>query len=486
MRQVINRVIIEFLGVVGLAVLLLSNSAPVFANEELGNQLIVTINNKTIAENTVERVTPKTSYKLIVYNMGDMEHPLSVDLGTVLDEQGKMVNDKMIADDMNTIYTFIPANEDTGKTFTITFKTRGIESKSITVKLKVNEIAKKITINRKSYTMNVKHHLALKATVSPLEAVNKEVIWKTSNAKVATVRNGNVKALAPGQCTITASLKDGSLPVTCRIIVRHPTLNYKSKGTAIKKSFTLKVLYLDQKVVWKTSNSKIATVKNGVVTAKKTGKVTITAKSGAYTMTCQVKVTNPLIINSSNKGVEGITVTSGFTRILKIKDGSGTVTWKSSNTKIATVNDGVVKGGKTGSCYVYATVDGKKLKCKVTTKANVLNTTPIRNGRRMKKGRVSLSNASIYYSNGKLIYKCYAVNSTSYKKVIRYNNINISIYADHKLVAKQSYKNVKLDLKKYKSKALTFTFDIKNVKRKVNLRTSKIVVEYNYGYQYLN
>ncbi len=486
MRQVIHKVIIKFLGVVGLAALLLSNSAPVFANEELGNQLIVKINKRTIAENTVERVTPKTSYELLVYDKGDTEHPLPVNLEMVLDEQGKIVSNKIIPNETNIIYTFIPTNEDAGKTFKITFKTKEAQSRSVTIQLKVNDVAKKVTLNNNSFTMNIKDKVVLRATVSPIQAVNKEIIWKTSNAKVATVSNGIVKAIAPGICTITASLKDGTLPVTCRITVRHPSLNYKSKWIAINKSFTLKVLYLNQKVSWKTSNSKIATVKNGVVTAKKTGKVTITAKSGAYTMNCQVKVTNPLIINSSKKGVEGITVTSGFTRILKVKGGSGAATWKSSNTKIATVKDGVVKGGKPGSCYVYATVDGKKLKCKVTTKANVLNTTPIRNGRRITKGRVSLSNASIYYSKGKLIYKCYAVNSTSYKKVLRYNNINISIYADHKLVAKQSYKNVKLDLKKYKSKALTFTFDVKNVKRKVNLRSAKIVVEYNYGYQYLN
>lgn len=274
--------------------------------------------------------------------------------------------------------------------------------------------------------------------------------------------------------------------VTIKLVVRKPTLNVTSKVITKGKKFTLKVLYLKNPVRWTTSNSKIATVKNGVVTAKSTGTVTIKAKSGNYKMSCKVRISNPEIVNSSGDGVEGISVTTGFSRKLKVKSGIGSVTWKSSNTKIATVKNGTVKGLKTGSCYIYATVDGKTLKCKVTSKDNVFKTTPTRNGRYMQKGRVSLSNASMKYSKGALIYKCYAVNSTSYKKVERYNNITISIYEDNKLVAKQTFKNIKLNLTKYKSKALTFTFSKANVKRIANLRTAKITVRYSYDYQYLN
>ena len=54
---------------------------------------------------------------------------------------------------------------------------------------------------------------------------------------------------------------------------------------------------------------------------------------------------------------------------LKVKITSKKVTWTSSNKKVATVSSkGVVKAVKNGTCYIYAKVSGKKLKCKVTVK----------------------------------------------------------------------------------------------------------------------
>ena len=47
-----------------------------------------------------------------------------------------------------------------------------------------------------------------------------------------------------------------------------------------------------QKVTWKSGNKKIATVSNGVITAKKAGKVTITAKANGKTAKCIVTVKN--------------------------------------------------------------------------------------------------------------------------------------------------------------------------------------------------
>lgn len=54
---------------------------------------------------------------------------------------------------------------------------------------------------------------------------------------------------------------------------------------------------------------------------------------------------------------------------LKVTGYSGTVTWKSSNSQIATVSDkGVVTGNKMGSCSITAEVKMKKIKCTVTVK----------------------------------------------------------------------------------------------------------------------
>lgn len=63
------------------------------------------------------------------------------------------------------------------------------------------------------------------------------------------------------------------------------------------------------------------------------------------------------------------TIYKGQTKVLKVKNVSGKVKWKSSNKKVATVNSyGQVTGKKKGKATITATVNGKKLKCAVTVK----------------------------------------------------------------------------------------------------------------------
>ena len=63
----------------------------------------------------------------------------------------------------------------------------------------------------------------------------------------------------------------------------------------MKKSLQLKLtrtpITASDKVTWRTSNQKVATVnKNGKVTAKKAGKVTITVKANGKKATCKITV----------------------------------------------------------------------------------------------------------------------------------------------------------------------------------------------------
>ena len=62
-----------------------------------------------------------------------------------------------------------------------------------------------------------------------------------------------------------------------------------------------------------------------------------------------------------------ITLVKGKQSKLKVKGTAKKVKWHSSNKKVAKVNtNGTVKGVKPGTCYIYAKVNKKKLKCKVT------------------------------------------------------------------------------------------------------------------------
>ena len=70
-------------------------------------------------------------------------------------------------------------------------------------------------------TISTGTSVTLTATVSPADATNKNLVWKSSNNAVATVdRNGKVTGIAAGSATITAISVDGSKKASCTITVQ--------------------------------------------------------------------------------------------------------------------------------------------------------------------------------------------------------------------------------------------------------------------------
>jgi uncharacterized protein YjdB len=151
--------------------------------------------------------------------------------------------------------------------------------------------------------------LKLKASkVLPKEAVTKKVTWKSSNPKVVHVdpETGVVTGLKAGKATITCKAADGSkVKAVCRITVEDKrvtaiTLNKKTATLKAGKTLQLKIKKItpkdavNQKVKWKSSNKKVATVdKNGKVTAVKAGtcKITCTAADGSKVyVVCEITV----------------------------------------------------------------------------------------------------------------------------------------------------------------------------------------------------
>lgn len=157
----------------------------------------------------------------------------------------------------------------------------------------------KLTIKAPSKKLAVGKKVQLTVTVSPNNADNKAVTWKTSNKKYATVNaKGKVtlkKAGVGKTVTITAIAKDGSgKKATIKIkIMKHAVKSIKlkapSKTLKAGKSMTLKTTIkttgkkVNKTLSFTSSNTKYATVnKKGKVTVKKAGKgktVTITAKA---------------------------------------------------------------------------------------------------------------------------------------------------------------------------------------------------------------
>ena len=69
--------------------------------------------------------------------------------------------------------------------------------------------------------MKKKKKRQLRYIITPKSAMNKEVRWKSSNPKVATVsKKGIVKARKKGKCTITVITKEGNKKARCKVIVK--------------------------------------------------------------------------------------------------------------------------------------------------------------------------------------------------------------------------------------------------------------------------
>ncbi len=162
-----------------------------------------------------------------------------------------------------------------------------------------------VTLDKTSVTLtSAGATTTLVATITPTNASNKNVTWKSSNASVATVSStGVVTAVGNGTATITATTADGSKTATCTVTVKIPvtgvTLNktsvtLTSKGATTTLTATVAPSNAANKdVTWKSSNTSVATVRStGVVTAVGNGTATITATTvdGNKVATCTVKV----------------------------------------------------------------------------------------------------------------------------------------------------------------------------------------------------
>ena len=102
----------------------------------------------------------------------------------------------------------------------------------------VSQPVEGITLDYATYTFKaIGESLQLTATLSPENATNKEVQWKSSNESVCIVSNGTVVALGYGTAVIIATSVDGGYMATCVITVEQGT----AIDTNVMKTFLYKV-----------------------------------------------------------------------------------------------------------------------------------------------------------------------------------------------------------------------------------------------------
>lgn len=128
-------------------------------------------------------------------------------------------------------------------------------------------------------------------------------------------------------------------------------------------------------ITWTSSNTSVATVSNGVVTAVAEGNatITVTTEDGGYTATCAVTVTPPAAVTGVTLNKSAMTLDPGTQEtltatVLPSNAANKNVTWTSSNTSAATVSDGVVTAVAGGSATITVTTEdgGYTATCEVT------------------------------------------------------------------------------------------------------------------------
>lgn len=155
-------------------------------------------------------------------------------------------------------------------------------------------------------------------------------------------------------------------------------------GVAVTLSATTN---LTGDITWKSSDAKVAIVDaKGNVKAVNAGTATITATLGKVSATFTVTVKNPSITAKADSSVI-YTKSKTTTKINVVKDGvTGNATFRSSNTKVATVSaNGTVKAKKAGKVNITVQVGNYKQVVKITVKKPTMKL--VKSSAKLKKGK---------------------------------------------------------------------------------------------------
>ena len=177
-------------------------------------------------------------------------------------------------------------------------------------------------------------------TVNPSTAWDNNVNYESSNPSVATVYGSRIYPIGVGTCKVTARATNG-ITNSINVTVAEST-NINSTAISLNKN-TLEIYtgtnstliatatpanHTDS-ILWKSSNTDVATVSNGVVTGKNKGVCTITAYSSAN---ANVKAECAVTVKEAVQ-LTGHT-TSGLTLQLD-RNGMTSTTWKNKIDNVA-------------------------------------------------------------------------------------------------------------------------------------------------------
>lgn len=289
---------------------------------------------------------------------------------------------------------------------------------TITVKL----VATTVKFDVTTLTLKTGDYRQIKTTLTPNGSTDNDLIWQSSDTKIATVdTDGKVVAKSAGTCIIMARTEAGGV-ATCTVTVTQGVtglvLNYSDKTIYKGAKVTLEASITPStatklEVTWKSSNSKVATIDSkGEVTGIAGGVtvITCTTTDGGYTATCVVTVKETVTSIKLNHSSYKLGIGKKVKLVAKVSSETATnqnVKWTSSNSKVASVSStGKVTGIKTGNATITATAqDGSEVEA----------TCDIRVVHLVSRVKLSRSTLTMYVGDSKKIKATISPKTATYK-----------------------------------------------------------------------
>ena len=243
------------------------------------------------------------------------------------------------------------------------------------------EVVEDIQLSTYSLNMNVGETYQVTAVVTPNND-NKDLIWVSGNPNVAVVNNGSVKAIGKGNTVIKVSSSKINTVKMINVNVNENVVNIEKinvlepsieiyVGDKKKIEYTIEPSNANNtKLSFVTSNKDIAGFDNvgDIVGVNKGDAVVTLTSNNNISATIKVTVKDRVVEVTGvkvNKSSVTLTVGSSETITATISPDNATnktLTWSSSNNKVATVNNGKITGIKEGTTTIKVTTNNGKYK----------------------------------------------------------------------------------------------------------------------------
>lgn len=240
---------------------------------------------------------------------------------------------------------------------------------------KIAALVAGVSLSPENLSLQPGETAALTATVLPNTAVNRNVSWSSSDSSVASVdQSGNVTALRSGTAVITVTTEESGFTASATVTVGAGPITsmYFSTGgvnipvggnTDLAGLLTVEPEGASRDgLTWSSSDSSVASVSGGSVSGKKVGSATITVTApsgvsasitvqvGTYIPVTDLSISGPSIV-APKKSIQLQAVVEPIDATMR------TVTWSSSDDRIATVDSaGRVTGVKEGTVRIKASL----------------------------------------------------------------------------------------------------------------------------------